>query len=146
MITANDYDDKVDTDTWTKVASGYVGDVIYWEAGFKALGEVQSILSRLEEVGEENVEWNILIGEHSYFASIEDSDFPPLYDVSDFETCFDDFLAVQTEPTADVTTGQSCNWLDLYVANDEKEQVIQKFIDFLTHLKSLNPLRHAGIV
>jgi hypothetical protein len=71
--------DEVDTDTWTKVASGDLGDVIYWETGFEALGEVQSILSQLEEVGEENVEW-------------ENADFPPLYDVTDFETCFDEFF------------------------------------------------------
>jgi hypothetical protein len=41
--------DEVDAGTWTKVASGDLGDVIYWEAGFEALGEVQSILSQLEE-------------------------------------------------------------------------------------------------
>ena len=55
--------DEVDAGTWTKVASGDLGDVIYWEAGFEALGEVQSILSQLEEVGEENVDWKSLIGE-----------------------------------------------------------------------------------
>jgi hypothetical protein len=33
------------------------------EAGFEALGEVQSILSQLEEVGEESVDWKSLIGE-----------------------------------------------------------------------------------
>jgi hypothetical protein len=41
--------DEVDAGTWTKVASGDLGDIIYWETGFEALGEVQSILSRLEE-------------------------------------------------------------------------------------------------
>ena len=63
--------DEVDADTWTEVASGDLGDVICWETGFEAPGEVQSILSQLEEVGEENVEWESLVGEHSYFAGIE---------------------------------------------------------------------------
>jgi hypothetical protein len=63
--------DEVDADTWTEVASGDLGDATYWETGFEALGEVQSILSQLEEVGEENVEWESLVGEHSYFAGIE---------------------------------------------------------------------------
>jgi hypothetical protein len=30
--------DEVDADTWTEVASGDLGDVIYWEIGFEALG------------------------------------------------------------------------------------------------------------
>jgi hypothetical protein len=138
--------DEVDAGTWTKVASGELGDMIYWETGFEALGEVQSILSRLEEVGEENVDWEILIGEHSYFAGIENADFPPLYDVTDFETCFDDFLAIVKEPTEYGMPGQSFDSLDLYVGNDEKEKVIQEFTDFLQHLKALKSLRDAGIV
>jgi hypothetical protein len=138
-------DDEVDTSTWTEVASGDPGDVIYWQAGFKALGEVQSILSQLEEVGEENVDWKSLIGEHSYFAGIKIADFPPLYDVTEFETCFDDFLAIEEEPEYEMP-GQSFDSLHLYVANDEKEKVIQKFTDFLQHLKTLKPLRDAGIV
>ena len=145
MSAGNQNEDEVDNDTWTKVASGDLGDVIYWEAGFEALGEVQSILSQLE-VGEENVDWKSLVGEHSYFAVIEDADFPPLYDESDFETWFDDFLAVVKETTGDEMPGQSFNSLDLYVANNEKEKVIPKFTDFLQHLKSLKPLRDAGIV
>ena len=28
--------DEVDADTWTEVASGDLGDVIYWETGFEA--------------------------------------------------------------------------------------------------------------
>jgi hypothetical protein len=48
--------------------------------------------------GEENVDWKSLIGEHSYFAGIKIADFPPLYDARDFETCFDDFLAIVEEP------------------------------------------------
>jgi hypothetical protein len=99
--------DEVEASTWTKVASGDLGDVIYWEAGFEALGEVQSILSRLEEVGEESVDWKSLVGEHSYFAGIENTNFPPLYDESDFETWFDDFLAVIKEPAGDEMPGQS---------------------------------------
>ena len=146
MSGGNQNEDKVDDDTWTKVASGDLGDVIYWEAGFEALGEVQSILSQLEEVGEENVDWKSLVGEHSYFAIIKDADFPPLYDESDFETWFDDFLAVVKEPTGDEMPGQSFNSLDLYVANNQREKVIPKFTDFLEHLKSLKPLRDAGIV
>ena len=63
--------DEVDAGTWTEVASGDLGVVIYWKAGFKALGEGRSILSQLEEVGEENVDWKSLIGEHSYFAGIK---------------------------------------------------------------------------
>jgi hypothetical protein len=42
--------------------------------------------------------------------------------------------------------GQSFDSLHLYVANDEKEKVIQKFTDFVQHLKTLKPLRDAGIV
>jgi hypothetical protein len=123
-----------------------LGDVIYWEAGFEALGEVQSILSQLEEVGEENVDWKSLICEHSYFAGIQNADFAPLYDERDFETCFDDFLAIVKEPEEYAMPGQSFNSLDRYVANDEKEKVIQDFTDFLQHLKTLKPLRDAGIV
>jgi hypothetical protein len=103
-------------------------------------------LSQLEEVGEENVDWESLIGEHSYFAGIENADFPPLYDARDFEMCFDDFLAIVKEPTEYGMPGQSFNSLDLYVANDEKQKVIQEFIDFLRRLKTLKPLRDDGIV
>jgi hypothetical protein len=64
-----------------------------------------------------------------------------LYDECDFETCFDDFLAIVKEPEEYGMPGQSFNSLDLYVANDEKEKVIQEFTDFLQHLKTLKPLR-----
>ena len=50
------------------------------------------------------------------------------------------------EPTGDEMPGQSFNSLDLYVAKNEKDKVIQKFTDFLEHLKSLKPLREAGFV
>jgi hypothetical protein len=147
MSAGNQNEDNVDRNTWTKVASGELGDVIDWEAGFEALGEVQYILSHLEEVGEEeDVDWDTLVGEHSYFAIIKDADFPPLYNESDFETWFNDFLAVVKEPTGDEMPGQSFNSLDLYVANNEKEKVIQNFVRFLEHLKALKPLQDAGIV
>jgi hypothetical protein len=148
MSADDENDDEVDAGTWTKVASGDLGDVIYWETGFEALGEVQSILSQLEEVGEENVDWKSLIGEHSYFARIENADFPPLYDESDFETRFDDFLAIvkEPEPPGGWPPGPTFKSLNLFVANDEKERVIQKFTNFLQHLKTLKSLRDAGIV
>jgi hypothetical protein len=138
--------DEVDAGTWTKVASGELGDVVYWETGFEALGEVQSILSQLEEVGEENVDWKSLIGEHSYFAGIKNADFSPLYNECDFEVCFDDFLAIVEEPEEYGMPGQSFDSLNIYVANDEKEKVLQEFTNFLQHLKTLKPLRDAGIV
>ena len=100
---------------------------------------------RVAEVGEENVDWESLIGEHSYFAGIENADFPPLYDVTEFETCFDDFLAIEEEPEYEMP-GQSFDSLHLYVSNDEKEKVVQEFTAFLQHLKTLKPLRDAGIV
>jgi hypothetical protein len=106
-MSADKIEDEVDDETWTKVASGDLGDVIDLEADFEALGEVQSILSQLEKVGEENVDWKSLVGERSYFANIEDADFPPLYDERDFETCFDDLLAVVKEPRGDEMPGQS---------------------------------------
>jgi len=34
----------VDPGTWTKVASGDIGNMIYWKPGFEALGKVRSIL------------------------------------------------------------------------------------------------------
>jgi hypothetical protein len=146
QMSAGKNEDEGDDDTSTKVAYGYLGDLIFWEGGFEALGEVQSILSHLEEEGEKNVDWKSLIGEHSYFAVIKEANFPPLYDETDFETWFDDLFAVVTEPTGDKMPDQSFNFLDLYVAKNEKEKVIRKFTDFLQHLKSLKPLRDAGIV
>jgi hypothetical protein len=137
----------VDPGTWTKVASGDIGDMIYWKPGFEALGKVRSILSQLEEVGKENVDWKSLIGEHSYFEILEHSNFPPLYNFRDFET-WEDFLAIvkEPEPTGEMPFGPQFNSLDLYVGNDEKERVIQEFTNFLQHLKTLKPLRDAGIV
>jgi hypothetical protein len=37
------------------------------------------------------------------------------------------------------------DWICMLLTNNEKEKVIQKLIDFLEHLKSLKPLRDAGI-
>ena len=59
---------------------------------------------------------------------------------------FGDFLGVVREPTGDEMPGQSFNSLDLCLANDEREKVIQEFTDFLQHLKTLKPLRDAGII
>jgi hypothetical protein len=56
-----------------------------------------------------------LIGEHSYFEILEQSDFPPLYDVRDFETWWEDFLAIAKELTGDEMPGQSFKSLGLYV-------------------------------
>jgi hypothetical protein len=50
-MSADKIEDEVDDDTWTKVASGDLSDVIDWEADFEALGEVQSVLSQLEGSG-----------------------------------------------------------------------------------------------
>jgi hypothetical protein len=148
-MSADDEDrDEADAGTWTKVASGDLGDMIYWEPGFEALGEVRSILSQLEEVGEQNVDWKSLIGEHSYFEILEHSEFPALYNESDFETYWQDFLAIvkEPEPTGEMPPGPTFNSLDLYVGNDEKEKLVQEFTKFLQHLKSLKSLRDAGIV
>jgi hypothetical protein len=64
-------------------------------------------LPQLKEVGEANVDWKTLIGEHSYFAGLKNADFPPLYDERDFETCFEDFLAIVEESTEYGMSGQS---------------------------------------
>jgi hypothetical protein len=77
---------NIDPSDWTKVASGEIAGNIYWERGFEALGNVASILSQFEELGDsEDIDWTMVIGDHRYFEPIRSADFPPLYNVRDFE-------------------------------------------------------------
>jgi hypothetical protein len=83
----------------TMIASGEIGDQVDWEPGFEALGEVQWILSHFEDLGdEESIDWGAIIGGHHYFDGIR-SYFPPLYNQSDFEDVFREFLAIIREPS-----------------------------------------------
>jgi hypothetical protein len=127
------------------VASGELGDQVDWERGFEALGEVRGILSQLEELGEEeSIDWDTIVGDHHYFDGIR-SYFPPLYNESDFEDVFGEFLAIIREPLNEMP-GMSFNQLYLYVEADKREMVVREFTRFLEHLKGLKVLRDAGIV
>jgi hypothetical protein len=127
------------------VASGEIGDQVDWERGFEALGEVRGILSQLEELGEEeSIDWDTVVGDHHYFDGIR-SYFPPLYNESDFEDVFGDFLAIIREPLNEMP-GMSFNQLYLYVEADKREMVVQEFTRFLEYLKGLKVLKDAEIV
>jgi hypothetical protein len=95
------------------VASGELGDQVDWEPGFEALGEVRGILSRLEWLGKkESIDWDTNIGDHHYFDGIP-SYFPPLYDESDFEDVFREFLAIIRDPTNEMPgmTSTDCTYI-----------------------------------
>jgi hypothetical protein len=139
---------SVDPNQWVKVASGNIGDKIWWEAGFEVLGEVRSILVQLEEIGdEETIDWKIIIGDHLYFEPMSYAEFPPLYNEQDFETLSsNEFLAIIEEPDGFEMAGQSFNWFDLYVDADRKEPILKNFENFATHLRSLKSLSDADVI
>lgn len=125
----------VDTEVWTKVASGDLGDQVEWEPGFEALGNVYWLLIRLGEIDADRLDWDELIGHHHYFEELRDS--LPLGDESDFEQHFSDFLAVTSDPDEDEMPGDCFVRLDLYVATGVKDQVVREFESFQRHLRSL---------
>jgi hypothetical protein len=139
---------KESVDPWTKVAFGDVGDQIFWESGFESLGSVHSILSNFELLGDhEEIDWDVVVGGHHYFDGIKDWDFPPLYNVADFENLFSsDFSADVTTPVDPGRPGSWFNSIELYVRTDKKDQIVNCFQEFEKHLASLQVLQKAGIV
>jgi hypothetical protein len=125
------------------VASGELGLQVDWEPGFEALGEVQWISVQLELLGQEkSIDWDTIIGDHVYFDGIRCAS---LYDESNFEQAFSEFLATVREPLNEMP-GMTFNQLYLYVEADKREMVVQEFTRFLEHLKGLKVLQDAGIV
>jgi hypothetical protein len=82
------------------------------------LGEVRGILAQLEELGEEeSIDWDTIIGDHPYFDGIKSTNFPPLYNESDFEDVLNGFLAIVCEPLNEMP-GMTFNRLYLYLETD----------------------------
>jgi hypothetical protein len=110
------------------------------------LGEVYCILSQLQSLDRpDQIDWDALIGNHHYCDCIKGA-VSALSDEADFEQYFSDFRAEITEPDGTEMPGDSFNWIDLYVAEESKEQINNRFLAFERHLKSLPRLQKAGIV
>jgi hypothetical protein len=133
---------KVDSKSWVLVCEGEIGEMSYWENGFEVLGEVASVLNDLEEVQDE-IDWSELIGSHSYFSELAHADYPPLYNEDAFEELFDDFLFVENDDEGEDTArlGMSFRAFRLYVDIDNKEEIVNHFKAFLSHLESLPLVR-----
>src|SRR6516165_2617601 len=133
---------EVGEEGWVLVCEGEIGDMSYWESGFEVFGEVASVLNSLEGVQDE-IDWSELIGSHSYFSGLPEADFPPLYNEDAFEELFDGFLFIKDddEDEDDDGSGMSFQAFRLYVDIDKKEEIVNKFKAFLSHLKSLPLVR-----
>jgi hypothetical protein len=132
---------SVDTEIWTKIASGSLGDHIDWEPGFEALSNVYWLLIRLGETEVDRLDWDELIGQHHYFEALRDS--LPLGDESDFEQYFSDFLATTSDPDEAEMPGDCFVRLDLYIAIGAKEPVVREFESFERHLRSISVVQEA---
>ena len=131
---------EVSEESWVLVCEGQIGDMSDWESGFEVFGEVASVLNDLESVQDE-IDWSELIGSHSYFSDLSDADFPPLYDVNNFEMFLDGFLCICDYEAPDYGPGRSFTPFRLYVDPDKKVEIVNHFKAFLSHLKSLPLVR-----
>jgi hypothetical protein len=125
-----------DEDAWTIVAAGDQGHE-EWESVFVSIRDVQEIISRLDEV-ERPISIDEVVADFNYFRRLKEMDFPPLYDLSDFEHLSGDFLYLIDEPEHDNgPPGMSFNQVQLYVDSQRIQVVLVEFNRFLQHLRSL---------
>jgi hypothetical protein len=135
-------------ETWILAASGELGDMVCWEPRFEVIREVQSIVSSLEELGEEDVDWDALIGKFDYFKGLRNIDFPPLYKETDFEDAFPkDFSCLTFDPPPENDRpGMSFYGLEVCIRRERASAVLREFRAFLRHLKQVPQLKAAGLV
>ena len=110
---------------WVLVASGELGDLIFWEPGFTTIERAQNLLCLLEEVGAEKIEWSYLLDGLPRLKAIEHMNFPPLYSVDAFDE-IDGFYTEQEEPMVEYP-GTSFMQIKVEVQKKEVDELLEQF-------------------
>lgn len=129
-----------DRATWKLAATGEISDVITWKPAFKVIGEVHSLLSDLEELGEENVDWDLLLAGLPRFADLRHLFFPPLYDETEFDS-IDGFLTLTKEPSGAEAPRMSFNSIRIYIDREQEDAIIRDFQQLRDRLGNYAPLK-----
>jgi len=107
------------------VCSGEQGDSMQFRKGFEVIDRVHQLLCELENYGEENVDWKVLLDGLDYFIDLPNFSFPPLYNIEDIEG-LEGFRATIKEPRTQ-SPGMAFNQVKVYVDRDMKEHVVEQF-------------------
>ena len=102
----------IDTDTWILAAHGELGDMVHWEPAFESIEHTRSMLCLLEEISEDQVDWDSLLSGLPKLQTVESMDFPPLYNQRAFNE-IDGFLTLEEEPVNEQPR-MSFNRIEIY--------------------------------
>src|SRR4051812_29402261 len=97
----------LDEASWTVVASGDQG-YEEWQPKFAAIRDVAEVVGHLDEI-KSPIDLEEITTDFPYFSSLTGLDFPPLYNLGDFEELSSDFLHASSEPVDDTVPGMSFN-------------------------------------
>lgn len=129
---------KADADKWVLAAQGELGDVVNWEQDFEAFERARSLLCLLEEIGDDEVDWQYLLQGLPNLSIIESMEFPPLY-VEDAFDSIDGFLTIVGEPLTEAP-GMSFNRIEIYVDRNSVDRLIEQFDILSDRLEEYKPL------
>jgi hypothetical protein len=127
-----------DRAAWKLVANGDLGDVVTWKPAFEVIEEVHGLLCSLEELGEQNVDWDLLLAGLPRFGDLRNFSFPPLYSEDDFDL-IDGFLTLTKEPSVSVARMTYVR-IRIYVDRKQEQAIISDFQKLKERLDTYEPL------
>jgi hypothetical protein len=96
------------------------------------------MLCLLEEIGEDQVDWDSLLSGLPNLHTIESMDFPPLYSERAFDG-IDGFLTIEEEPASE-RPGMSFNRIEIYIARTDASDLLREFSQLSLRLSEYEPL------
>ena len=61
---------RTPTSGWHEIASGDIGDILYWKAGYEVLWRAESIIDLLQNLGPALIDWDHLIRKQPRFSAL----------------------------------------------------------------------------
>ena len=127
-----------DPKAWKLVANGDLADVVTWKPAFEVIEEVHVLLCSLDEIGEQHVDWGLLLAGIPRFADLRNLPFPPLCDQTDFDL-IDGFLTLTKEPSG-AAPRMSYVKIRIYVDREQEHAIISDFQKLKERLDTYEPL------
>jgi hypothetical protein len=131
---------RTPTSGWHEIASGDIGDMLYWQPGYEQLEHAAGVISLLDRLPEQQIDWARLINGLPRFAFLPDLFSRQTFSFQAWDEV-DGFHVIEDE-SEDV--GSMSGWfthMRLTMDHDRKQEIFCSFETLRKRLEAYPPLR-----
>ena len=123
------------------VCEGDQGNPMSYEPGFDVIKRVHGLLCNLEDIDQDEINWDLILAGLPYFKVLPDLNFPPLYNIEEIEN-LTGFTSDVEEPEEESDPGMTFNVVHVYIDSAKKKAILEDFQKLEQRLKDF--LKSAG--